>query len=85
MKQNHLFDILDDRIKKEGDKEEIIIVANLAKSCLRLNGKKHPTMGEVAMESQGIQKASRGEQNYEELYYVRSKEIDPSYVCSTSS
>ena len=85
MKQNHLFDILDDRIKKEGDKEEIIIVANLAKSCLRLNGKKRPTMGEVAMESQGIQKASRGEQNYEELQYVRSKKIDPSYICSTSS
>nr|XP_023905888.1 wall-associated receptor kinase-like 10 [Quercus suber]POF19190.1 wall-associated receptor kinase-like 9 [Quercus suber] len=85
MKQNHLFEILDDRIKKEGDKEEIIIVANLAKSCLHLNGKKRPTMGEVAMELQGIQKASRGEQNYEELQYVRSKEIDPSYVCSTSS
>ncbi|KAK4594271.1 hypothetical protein RGQ29_018094 [Quercus rubra] len=85
MKQNHLFDILDDRIKKEGDKEEIIIVANLAKSCLHLNGKKRPTMGEVAMELQGIQKASGGEQNYEELQYVRSKEIDPSYACSTSS
>ncbi|KAL4598689.1 hypothetical protein ACB092_11G076200 [Castanea dentata] len=85
MKQNHLFDIIDDRIKKEGDKEEIIIVANLAKSCLHLNGKKRPTMGEVAMELQGIQKASRGEQNCEELQYVRSKEIDPSYACSTSS
>uniref|UniRef100_A0A7N2R3J8 Protein kinase domain-containing protein n=2 Tax=Quercus lobata TaxID=97700 RepID=A0A7N2R3J8_QUELO len=85
MKKNHLFDILDDQIKKEGDKEEIIIVANLAKSCLHLNGEKRPTMGEVVMELQGIQKASRGEQNYEELQYVRSKEIDPSYVCSTSS
>ena len=85
MKQNHLFDILDDRIKKEGDKEQIIIVANLAKRCLHLNGKKRPTMGEVTMELQGIQKASGGEQNHEELQYVRSKEIDPSYACSTSS
>ena len=85
MKQNHLFDILDDRIKKEGDKEEIIIVANLAKRCLHLNGKKRPAMGEVTMELQGIQKASGGEQNYEELQYVRSKEIHPSYACSTSS
>ena len=31
MKENHLFDILDDRVKKEGYKEEVIKVANLQK------------------------------------------------------
>ncbi|XP_057998157.1 wall-associated receptor kinase-like 2 [Hevea brasiliensis] len=35
--------------------EEIIEVANLAKRCLNLNGKKRPTMKEVAMELEGIQ------------------------------
>ncbi|KAK7849022.1 wall-associated receptor kinase-like 2 [Quercus suber] len=50
MKENHLFDILDDRVKKESDKEEVIIVANLAKRCSHLNGRKRPTMREVAIE-----------------------------------
>ena len=54
MKENHLFDILDDRLKKESDKEEVIIVANLAKRCFHLNGRKHPTMREVAIELLGI-------------------------------
>ena len=60
MKENHLFDILDDRLQKESDKEEVIIVANLAKRCLRLNERKHPTMREVAIELLGIQKTSVG-------------------------
>ncbi|KAE8076187.1 hypothetical protein FH972_014851 [Carpinus fangiana] len=59
--------------KVEGKKEEIIAVANLAKRCLDLNGKKRPTMKEVAMELETIQmlqKAHNFEQNYEELEYV---------------
>ncbi|KAL0008687.1 hypothetical protein SO802_010189 [Lithocarpus litseifolius] len=86
MNENHLFDILDDCVREEGDKEDIIIVANLAKKCLHLNGKERPTMGEVAMELQGIQKKdTNGQENYEELHNVRSKEIDPSYACSTTT
>ncbi|KAF3953831.1 hypothetical protein CMV_020758 [Castanea mollissima] len=74
------------RSEEEGDKEDIIIVANLAKKCLHLNGKERPTMGEVAIELQGIQKKdTNGQENYEELHNVRSKEIDPSYACSTST
>nr|POF07479.1 wall-associated receptor kinase-like 2 [Quercus suber] len=78
MKENHLFEILDDRVKKEGDKEEVIIVANLAKRCLHLNGKKRPTMREVVIELQGIQKTSYDQQNYEELQYARREEIEAS-------
>ena len=38
------------------------------------------------MELQGIQKKdTNGRENYEELHNVRSKEIDPSYACSTST
>ncbi|KAM3684219.1 hypothetical protein ACB098_11G028300 [Castanea mollissima] len=80
MEENHLFDILDDRVKKEGDNEEVIIVANLAKRCLHLNGRKRPTMREVAIELQGIQKTSDGQQNYEELQFSRSEEIEHSDV-----
>ncbi|PRQ49040.1 putative protein kinase RLK-Pelle-WAK family [Rosa chinensis] len=50
MEENSLFDIIDARVRvmKDGGKEEIIAVANLAKRCLDLNGKKRPTMKEVA-------------------------------------
>ncbi|KAK7832803.1 wall-associated receptor kinase-like 2 [Quercus suber] len=85
MKENHLFDILDDRVKKEGVKEEVIIVANLAKRCLHLNGKKRPTMREVVTELQGIRKTSDDQQNYEELQYARREEIEASGVSFTST
>jgi hypothetical protein len=73
MEENNLFDILDSRVLKEGKKQEIIAVANLAKKCLDLNEKKRPTMKEVAMELETIQmlqKAPNFEQNCEELEYV---------------
>ncbi|KAF5457935.1 hypothetical protein F2P56_022006, partial [Juglans regia] len=39
MEGNNLFDILDNRILKEAEKEKLLAVANLAKRCLNLNGK----------------------------------------------
>ncbi|KAJ9677116.1 hypothetical protein PVL29_022223 [Vitis rotundifolia] len=57
-KESHLYDILDDRITKEGEKEKIIAVANLAKRCLNLNGKKRPTMKEVTFELECIRMSS---------------------------
>ncbi|KAF8007296.1 hypothetical protein BT93_K1329 [Corymbia citriodora subsp. variegata] len=56
MEENHLFDIVDAQVLKEGKKEEIASVANLAKRCLYLNGRNRPTMKEVAMELEGIRK-----------------------------
>ncbi|XP_039161087.1 wall-associated receptor kinase-like 1 [Eucalyptus grandis] len=56
MEENHLFDIVDAQVLKEGKKEEIASVANLAKRCLNLNGRKRPAMKEVAMELEGIRK-----------------------------
>ncbi|KAJ0079830.1 hypothetical protein Patl1_24599 [Pistacia atlantica] len=44
---------------KEGKKEEIATIASLARKCLDLNGKKRPTMREVAIELVGIMRASR--------------------------
>ncbi|KAM5587415.1 wall-associated receptor kinase-like 1 [Rosa sericea] len=57
MEQNRLFDILDAQVMKDGSKEEIIAVANLAQRCLNLNGRKRPTMKEVAAELEGVQLA----------------------------
>ncbi|KAJ6857709.1 wall-associated receptor kinase-like 1 [Populus alba x Populus x berolinensis] len=49
MESNCLFDILDPQVLKQGEREEVLRVASLARSCLRLNGKERPTMKEVTM------------------------------------
>ncbi|KAF8007065.1 hypothetical protein BT93_K1156 [Corymbia citriodora subsp. variegata] len=56
MEENRLLDIVDAQVLKEGNKEEIASVANLAKRCLNLNGRNRPTMKEVAMELERIKK-----------------------------
>ncbi|GMY18787.1 wall-associated receptor kinase-like 10 [Fagus crenata] len=76
MEENNLFDILDARVVKDTKKEEIIKVANLAKMCLNLNGKKRPTMKEVAMQLEAVQmlqKALNVQQNYEEVEYPKAE------------
>ncbi|KAJ4723284.1 putative Kinase [Melia azedarach] len=67
MKENRLFEVLDSRVLKEGSKEEIIIVARLAQRCLNLNGKKRPTMREVANELINIKGDSIVPPNFEEI------------------
>ncbi|KAG5248091.1 wall-associated receptor kinase [Salix suchowensis] len=57
MESNCLFDILDPQVGKEGKKEDVVMVASLARSCLRLNGKERPTMKEVTMVLERIQKS----------------------------
>ncbi|KAM7481444.1 hypothetical protein LguiB_006027 [Lonicera macranthoides] len=52
--EKHLFDILDDQVGAEGEKEKITKVANLAKRCLNLSGRKRPTMREVLEELEGV-------------------------------
>ncbi|XP_008229606.1 PREDICTED: wall-associated receptor kinase-like 22 [Prunus mume] len=88
MEENRLFDIVDVRVMKEGSKDQIVAVANLAKRCLDLNGKRRPTMKEVAMELEGTQKAvkaSHVEQNHEEIGYVGNEVTGPWDVASTST
>ncbi|KAL9386492.1 hypothetical protein Peur_019616 [Populus x canadensis] len=49
-----LFDIIDAQVKGDCTEEEAIVIANLAKRCLDLNGRNRPTMREVAMELEWI-------------------------------
>lgn len=78
MEENFLFDILDKHVKL-GRREEIMQVANIAKRCLKLSGKKRPTMKEVAAELEAI-RASQLEikvvQNYEEVEYMRAEDVE---------
>ncbi|RZB64436.1 putative wall-associated receptor kinase-like 11 [Glycine soja] len=69
MAENRLFDIIDERVIQEGEKENIIVVSNLARRCLQLNGKKRPTM-KVTLELESIQKLekqSNAQEHHEEL------------------
>ncbi|OMP04783.1 hypothetical protein COLO4_09304 [Corchorus olitorius] len=50
MNENSLLDILDPRVKHDSPEKEITAVAKLAKRCLNLNGKKRPTIKQVAAE-----------------------------------
>ncbi|XP_022722180.1 wall-associated receptor kinase-like 1 [Durio zibethinus] len=54
MNENSLFDILDPMVSNNGTEKEIIAIAKLAKRSLNLNGKKRPTMKQVAMELERI-------------------------------
>ncbi|KAL4387318.1 hypothetical protein GQ457_09G026330 [Hibiscus cannabinus] len=49
MEENHLQDIVDAEIVKDGIKDEVVAVAQLAQRCLNLDGRLRPTMKEVAM------------------------------------
>jgi serine/threonine protein kinase len=77
IEEKRLFDVLDTEVRKEENKEEVMAIANLAKRCLHLNGKKQPTMIEIMMELEGVQKIGHDQPNFEELEYVRNEEIGP--------
>ncbi|XP_041003892.1 wall-associated receptor kinase-like 8 [Juglans microcarpa x Juglans regia] len=87
MEENNLFDILDDRVLKEGEKE-VVLVANLAKRCLNLSGKKRPMMKEISMELVSVQTSRKAsnldQQKYEKAEYVRTEMYDQ-WVGSTST
>ncbi|KAB5564939.1 hypothetical protein DKX38_004993 [Salix brachista] len=60
MEDGRLFDIIDAQVKGDCNEEEAIVIANLAKRCLNLNGRNRPTMREVAMKLEGILLSRKG-------------------------
>uniref|UniRef100_A0A2N9FEH8 Protein kinase domain-containing protein n=1 Tax=Fagus sylvatica TaxID=28930 RepID=A0A2N9FEH8_FAGSY len=56
LKEERLFEVIDDHIVEEGNKEQLKQVAELAKACLEVKGEERPTMKEVAMELSGNKK-----------------------------
>ncbi|KAK4594088.1 hypothetical protein RGQ29_017953 [Quercus rubra] len=83
--KNRLFDILDTQVRKVCNKDEVMAIANLAKRCLHLNGKKRPNMLEIMMELEGVQKVSYVQPNFDELEYVRNEEMGPCNDVSISA
>ncbi|KAK7295155.1 hypothetical protein RJT34_18060 [Clitoria ternatea] len=56
MKENQFCEMVDDKVLKEAREDDILAIANLAMRCLRLNGKKRPTMKEVSAELEALRK-----------------------------
>ncbi|XP_058110533.1 putative wall-associated receptor kinase-like 16 isoform X2 [Magnolia sinica] len=56
MKENRIFEILEERVREEGTEEQLIAVARLAKRCLKLKGEERPTMKEVVVELEGLRR-----------------------------
>uniref|UniRef100_A0A2C9WG83 Protein kinase domain-containing protein n=1 Tax=Manihot esculenta TaxID=3983 RepID=A0A2C9WG83_MANES len=54
VKEGKLFEILERHIVNEGNEEQVMEVARLAKRCLNLKGDERPSMKEVAMELEGL-------------------------------
>ncbi|CAL5412846.1 unnamed protein product [Camellia sinensis] len=88
MEENHLLEILDPRILKEGRREEMIAVAHLARRWLNLNEKKRPTMKDVLVELEGIRMSQGGStihQHYEQVEYNTTDLTEAWDVASTST
>ncbi|KAL5140795.1 Wall-associated receptor kinase-like 8 [Glycine soja] len=88
MEENRLFDIVDARVMQEGEKEHIIVVANLARRCLQLNGRKRPTMKEVSLELERIQKLGKqcnAQEHQEELELAGNEDSQFWAAYSTTS
>ncbi|RDY02760.1 Wall-associated receptor kinase-like 10, partial [Mucuna pruriens] len=88
VEENRLFDIIDERIMREGEKENIIVVANLARRCLELTGRKRPTMEEVTSELESIRKLenkSNAQEHHEELEIDGIEDFQFWAVYSTTS
>ncbi|POO01974.1 Wall-associated receptor kinase [Trema orientale] len=54
MKEDRLLEIFDSQLVTEANVEQLKVVANLAKCCLRVKGEERPTMKEVASELEGL-------------------------------
>ncbi|KAL0415198.1 UNVERIFIED_CONTAM: Wall-associated receptor kinase-like 8 [Sesamum latifolium] len=60
MEGNSVGEILDTQVLKQGEElDEVVAVARLAQRCLSLNGKKRPTMREVAIELEIVRFSQR--------------------------
>ncbi|XP_027338258.1 wall-associated receptor kinase-like 10 [Abrus precatorius] len=85
IEENRLFDIIDERVRKEGKKEHILTVVAVASRCLEVNGRKRPTMKEVTLELESVrklEKMSSAQENQEE-YEFGEIEYSQAWIASS--
>jgi serine/threonine protein kinase len=90
LKEDRLFEVLENHIVQGGNEEQIKEVVELAKRCLRVKGDERPPMKEVAMELEGIRKTethswvNNVQSNPEEVEHLLGETSD-SYECGGQS
>ncbi|XP_039157532.1 putative wall-associated receptor kinase-like 16 [Eucalyptus grandis] len=87
LKNDKMFQIVEEVIANEGNNEQVKEVANLAKRCLKLKGKERPTMKEVAMELEGLRALANHplvrciDVNPEETVHLLGEKTDMDGIC----
>ncbi|KAJ9541268.1 hypothetical protein OSB04_027774 [Centaurea solstitialis] len=78
MEEGRVMSIIDAMVIKEGTRDELLAVANLAMRCLNLNGKNRPTMKEVAAELETIRVShvpSMSQTNFQQVMHAEELQI----------
>ncbi|CAL9066593.1 unnamed protein product [Musa banksii] len=86
MREKRSFDLVEERIMKEGTKQELLKIIQLIEMCLKLNGIERPTMKEVEHKLQSLRRIGKKKrypipEGMEETEYLLS---DSSYTFSDS-
>nr|XP_018677622.1 PREDICTED: wall-associated receptor kinase 2-like [Musa acuminata subsp. malaccensis] len=86
LKEKRYFDLVEDRVMKEGTKQELIEVIQLVATCLKFKGSERPTMKEVEYKLQSLRRIRKNgvrhiAEGNEETECLLS---DPSYTLSDS-
>ncbi|KAL0437936.1 UNVERIFIED_CONTAM: Wall-associated receptor kinase [Sesamum latifolium] len=76
LKQERLFDVLDDNILGDDrNREQILEVARLAQGCLNVKGEDRPSMKEVAMELEGLRHGGKHSWTRTESYAEETESL----------
>jgi len=90
LKEDRLFEILENFIVEEGNKEQINKVIELAERCLRVKGDERPSMKEVTIELERLRKMEmhswvNAQSNLEEAKHLHVETSDAYKYSGTSS
>ncbi|XP_026393392.1 putative wall-associated receptor kinase-like 16 isoform X2 [Papaver somniferum] len=74
MKGNNVLHVLETRVLAEGNREQVLAVAKLAKRCLSLKSEDRPTMKQVAMELESLRKSPSSTHTLMQDHYRKHNE-----------
>ncbi|KAK0596138.1 hypothetical protein LWI29_013152 [Acer saccharum] len=84
LKEGFLFEILENGIVNDDNKEHMREVAMLARRCLRVKGEERPTMKEVAMELEGLRRMDKHSWDNAQVNIEETEQLlsEKSYNCN---
>ncbi|KAK0597289.1 hypothetical protein LWI29_023754 [Acer saccharum] len=84
LKEGFLFEILENGIVNDDNKEHMREVVMLARRCLRVKGEERPTMKEVAMELEGLRRMDKHSWDNAQVNIEETEQLlsEKSYNCN---